>query len=156
MALDTYKYRPITFQGVELPATLMAISILEPVLNMTDKDLADWLWRLPICCGFTKSSSATRCVRSAEKAVDLLLEQRMRVLDGIRERLAADGFDPEAVYQDWITSLHKIIDLGKASGGEDCFWSAPSHPRDPIKTSADVARLFNAIEDKMRLYDGEE
>lgn len=156
MPLDSYQYRPITFQGVELPATLMAISILEPVLDITDEELADWLWRLPICCGITKKSPAERCVRCAEKAVDLMLEQRQRILDGIRERFAADGFDPEAVYHDWITSLQKIIDLSKASSGEDCFWSAPSHPKDPFKTSADFTRLFNAIEEKKRLYDGEE
>jgi len=51
MPLDDYEFRPITFQGVTFPATLMGISILEPVLGIEDEDLGDWLWRLPICSG---------------------------------------------------------------------------------------------------------
>ena len=39
MTLDDYEWRPITFQGVTFPATVMGISILEPVLDITDREL---------------------------------------------------------------------------------------------------------------------
>jgi hypothetical protein len=84
MALNDYDWRPITFQGVTFPTTLMAISVLEPILIIIDEELADWLWRLPICCGSKKSAPAERCARCAKKAVNLMLEQRQCILDGIR------------------------------------------------------------------------
>ena len=127
MTRNDYDWRPITFQGVTFPATLMAISILEPVLDIADEDVADWLWRLPICCGVTKSAPAERCKRCAQKAIDLMLKRRQRVLDGIRDRLAAHGFDSDATYRDWIMSLQRIVELSRAASGE-CVWSAPGHP----------------------------
>ena len=152
MALDDYEWRPITFQGVTFPATLMAISILEPVLAINEADLGDWLWRLPICCGITKSAPAERCARCAQKAADLMLEQRHRVLDGIRDRLAPHGFDVDLTYRDWITALLRIVELSKASSG-DCVWSAPSHSRDRFKTVADIQRLMDALErERARLH----
>ncbi len=153
MALDDYEWRPITFQGVTFPATLMAISILEPVLGITDEDLGDWLWRLPICCGVTKSAPAERCARCAQKAADLMLEQQQRVLDGIRDRLSSHGFDVEATYRDWITAFQRIVDLSRASSGE-CVWSAPAHSSDRCKSAADFQRLMAALEhDRARLHE---
>lgn len=139
MAFDDYEFRPITFQGVTFPATLMGISILEPVLGITDEDVADWLWRLPICCGMTKSAPAERCARCAQRAADLMLEQRKRVLDGIRERLIPLGFDVETTYRDWLLALERIIELSAAVSG-DCSWSAPLYPNDRYKTAADAKR----------------
>jgi hypothetical protein len=145
MTLDDYAFRPITFQGVTFPATLMGISILEPVLGITDEDIADWLWRLPICCGVTKSAPADRCARCAQRAADLMLEQRQRVLDGIRDRLATHGFDSESTYRDWLLALQRIVELSTAASG-DCFWSAPLHPNDKYKTAADAKRLMDALD----------
>ena len=129
MAFDDYEFRPITFQGVAFPATLMGISILEPVLGITDEDLADWLWRFPICRGISKRAAADRCLRCARKAADLILEQRQRVLDGIRDRLTPHGFDPEKTYRDWLLAFQRIAELSQGVEG-DCVWSAPSHPND--------------------------
>jgi hypothetical protein len=139
MNLNDYDFRPITFQGITFPATLMGISILEPVLGIDDQDLADWLWRLPICCGFPKRTAAERCVRCARMAADLMLENRQRVLDGIRDRLSSHGFDPYETYRDWLLALQRIAELSAATVGE-CVWSAPSHPRDILKSEADVRR----------------
>src|SRR5436190_5762621 len=143
MPLSEKDWRPITFQGVTFPATLMGISILEPVLGITDKDLGEWLWRLPICCGVTKSAPAERCGRCAQRATDLMLEQRQRVLDGIRDRLAPHGFDAESTYRDWMVALQRIAELSRVASG-DCSWSAPSHPTD--MKPADFRRLAAALE----------
>ena len=146
-------YRPITFQGETFPATLMAISILEPLLDIADEDLSDWLWRLPICSGVTRSAPAERCARCAQKAADLMLEQRARVIDGIRVRLASHGFDTEVTYQEWIAALQRIVELSRASSGE-CAWSAPAHPSNPYKSKADAERLMDALElERARLLD---
>ncbi len=144
MPLDDYEFRPITFQGVTFPATLMGISILEPVLGIEDEDLGDWLWRLPICCGFPKRTAAERCARCARQAADLMLEQRQRVLGGIRDRLASHGFEPEPTYRDWLLALQRIAELSAATDGE-CVWSAPSHSRDTLKSEADVRRLIDTL-----------
>jgi hypothetical protein len=137
MPIDDYHFRPITFQGETFPASLMGISILEPVLGITDEDLGDWLWRLPICCGFPKRAAADRCARYARQAVELMLEQRQRVLEGIRDRLAPHGFDPETTYHEWQIALKRIADLSAGANGE-CTCSAPAHPRDTLKSEADV------------------
>jgi hypothetical protein len=144
MAFDDYEFRPITFQGVTFPATLMGISILGPLLANADEEVADWLWRLPICCGVTKSAPADRCARCAQQAGDLMLEQRQRVLDGIRDRLASHRFDADSTYRDWLLALQRIVELSLAASG-DCFWSAPLHPRDKYKTAADAKRLLDAL-----------
>jgi hypothetical protein len=144
MPLNDYDFRPITFQGVTFPATLMGISILEPVLGIEEEDLGDWLWRLPICCGFPKRTAAERCGRCARQAADLMLEHRQQVLDGIRERLGPHGFEPEATYSDWLLALQRITELSTATEGE-CVWSAPSHPRDTLKSEADVRRLIDTL-----------
>jgi hypothetical protein len=135
MAINDYDWRPITFQGVTFPATFMAISILEPVLDLHDEDFGSWLWRLTICRGVTKSAPAERCARCAQKAIDLMLEHRALVLEGIRDRCGSDGFDPEETYRDWITSLQRIVELSSESDGE-CIWSAPLHPRDDPQSAA--------------------
>jgi hypothetical protein len=131
MQFDSYNFRPIRFQGVTFPSTLMGIDILESVLGITDDDLGDWLWCLPNCRGVVKYAAAGRCAKCAKQAASLILAQRQRVLDGIRDRLAEHGFEPEATYRDWLVALHRIVELSTSSG-RDCAWSAPSHPNDPI------------------------
>jgi len=145
MPLNEKDWRPITFQGITFPATLMGVSILEPVLGISDEELSDWLWRLRICCGVTKSAPAERCARCAQQAVDLMLERRQQVLDGIRERLTPHGFDPESTYRDWIVAFQRIVELSRAESGA-CVWSAPSHSNDPCKTAADATRMMAALE----------
>jgi hypothetical protein len=126
MALDDYNWRQITFQGVTFPPTLMAISILDPVL------------------GITKRAPAEQCARCARLAADLMLEHRQQVLDGIRDRLAEHGFDPETTYRDWLLALRRIAELSAAADA-DCVWSAPVHPRDPLKTESSVQGFVDKL-----------
>ena len=144
MKIDDYEWRPITFQGVTFPATLMGISVLDSVLRIADEEMGDWLWRLRVCCGFTKSAPAEQCVRCARQAADLMLDHRAQVLDGIRENLSGYGFDPETTYRDWLTALQRIAELSAAAEG-DCRWSAPTHPRDTFKSERDVLHFLDNL-----------
>jgi hypothetical protein len=143
MAFDDYNFRPITFQGVTFPATLMGISVFVSIFD-TDEDLGDWIWRLSNCRGVPKRAAADRCARCARQAADLLLEQRQRVLDYIKENMGPHDFEPEETYRDWLLSLQKIAELSSATEGE-CVWSAPFHPRDPYKTPDEVARAAKRV-----------
>lgn len=58
MTLEEREWRPITFQGVTFPATLMGVSILEQVLGIKDRELIDWVWGLCVCCGRERSAPA--------------------------------------------------------------------------------------------------
>jgi hypothetical protein len=150
MALDDYTWRPITFEGVTFPATLMGVSILEPVLGITDRELIDWVWGLR-CAGPTqRSAPAQVCARCAQKSVDLMLEHRQRVLDGIRDRLGPHGFDADITYRDWIMAFQRIGSLSGSAKGE-CVWSAPSHPKD-LKP-ADWQRIANALDRAKARFD---
>src|SRR5678809_135103 len=144
MSLNDRHWRPITFQGETFPPSFMAISVLMS-LNLTDEELGEWLWRLPICCGVTKRAPADRCAQCAQRAVDLMLERRQEVLDEIRERLGPHGFDAETTYRDWIVALQRIVELSKVASGE-CEWSAPMHPDDPYKTKEDALRFMQALD----------
>src|SRR6185295_12171884 len=124
------------------PATLMGISVLESMIEIGDEDVADWLWRLPICRGPGNSAPAERCTRCAQKAVDLLLEHRQRVLEGIKECLGPHGHDPEATYRDWVMALQQIAVLSAKASGE-CVWSAPDPDYDPIKARANGKRMMD-------------
>lgn len=143
MALDEREWRPITFQGVKFPATLMGVSILEPVLGIKDHEFIDWVWGLRVCCGREQSAPAEFCARLAQRSVDLMLEHRQQVLDGIRERLGPHGFDVDTTFRDWIIAFQRIHDLSVDIEG-DCVWSAPSHPKD--MKAADWQRVDAALE----------
>ncbi len=142
MPLDDYNWRPITFQGVTFPATFMAADALESILNMEDEDFGSWLLHLTICCGVTKSEPAERCARCAQKAVDLMLENRQRLLDGIRELLGSYGFEPESTYRDWIAAFQQIVELSGAADG-DCSWSAPSHEGDDPSLAGKLLKFLD-------------
>lgn len=146
--LDDCDWRPITFQGEVFPPSLMGISILEPVLDIEEEELGDWLWRLPICKGCTKQAPAERCARCATDAINLMLEHRAAVLAGITERLVPYGFDPERTYREWILSLQRIAGLS-AKAEVRCVWSSPRHPTDA--TAADAKRFldyFDSLSEK--------
>jgi hypothetical protein len=143
MALDEREWRPITFQGVKFPATLMGVSILEPVLGIKDHEFTDWVWGLRVCCGRERRAPAEFCARLALRSVDLMLERRHQVLDGIRERLGPHGFDADTTFREWIMAFQRIHDLSSRIEG-DCVWSAPSHPKD--MKAADWQRLDIALE----------
>jgi hypothetical protein len=151
MALDPKEWRPITFQGVSFPATLMASDVLEPILGFEHEELGAWLWRLTICRGVTKREPSETCVRCAERLLDLMLEQRQLVLDGIQDRLGSHGFDAKETYRDWIMAFQQIIQLSKATDG-DCSWSAPEHPDDPYKGPDGAERFLKALERSHQLH----
>ena len=143
MAFDDYEWRPITFQGITFPATLMGVSILEPVLGIRDRDFIDWVWGLRSCCGRERRAPAEFCARLAQRTADLVLEHRQLVLDGIRDRLGPHGFDADTTYRDWIAAFQHIASLS-ARAESDCVWSAPSHQKD--MKPADWQRLGDALD----------
>jgi hypothetical protein len=149
MALDNSEFRPITFQGIEFPATLMGVSILEPVLGVEDLEFIDWVWGIRTCCGRERSAPAEFCTRMAQRTMDLMLEHRQQVLNGIHERLGPHGFDADSTFRDWILAFQQIQALSAGVEG-DCFWSAPSHPKD--MKPADWKRLGSALERAREQY----
>ena len=143
MAFDDYEFRPITFQGVMFPATLMGISILEPVLGIRDREFIDWVWALRLCCGRERTAPAEFCSRMAQGTIDLMLEHRQKILDAIRERLGPHGFDADTTFRDWMEALQSIRALSAGIEG-DCVWSSPSHPKD--MKPADWQRFASALD----------
>ena len=147
-----HDWRPITFEGVVLPPSLMGISILEPLLDIEEEELADWLWRLPICKGVTKSAPAARCARCAEQALDLMLEHRLLVLAGIAERLALHHVDPETTFLEWISALVRIVELSRKAKGQ-CHWSSPVHASDHDVLGEGAKQLLGKIDLLIRRAD---
>jgi hypothetical protein len=148
MPFNEQDFRPITFQGVTFPATLMAIDILMYLADEEwgeESELGSWLFRLSVCRGITKDAPAERCARCAQQTIDLMLEHRQRVLDEIRHRLIPHGFEVEATYRDWMLALQRIVEISNATDG-DCFWSAPLHKSDPIQNAQDAKRFLRIIE----------
>jgi hypothetical protein len=130
MSLNEKDWRPITFQGVTFPATLMGIDILlHFFVEENDEDLMEWLMRLSICRGCTKDAPAERCVRCAQQLLDFMLANRQRVLDEIQDCLVPHGFEVEGAYRDWIHAVQLIVKISSSTKG-NCFWSAPEHPDD--------------------------
>lgn len=121
----------------------MGVSILQPVLGVKDNEFIDWVWGLRNCSGIEKSAPAEFCVRYARRTIDLMLENRQQVLDGIRDRLGPHGFDAETTFKDWVMAFQRIGTLSESVEG-DCVWSAPSHPED--MKAADWQRLMLALE----------
>lgn len=147
MPLDEQDFRAITFQGVTFPPTLMGISILIRLADEDfgkDSELGDWLLRLTVCSGVTKDAPADRCARCAQQAIDLMLEYRPRVLEDLQECLVLHGFEVETTYRDWLFALQRIVELSKATDGK-CFWSAPSHPKDPIQNAEDAKSFLRNL-----------
>ncbi len=148
MKFNEQEWRPITFQGVTFPATLMGIDILMYLADEhfgEESELVEWLLRLSVCRGVTKDAPADRCARCAQQTIDLMLEHRQRVLDDIRDRLVPHGWEVEATYRDWILALQRIVELSNATDG-DCFWSAPLHKSDPIQNAQNAKRFLRNLE----------
>jgi hypothetical protein len=149
MAFDDRAFRPITFQGTTFPATLMGVSILEPVLGIEDREFIDWVWGLRVCCGRQRNAPAEFCARMAQRTVDLMLENRQKILNGIRERLGPYGFEADITFRDWILAFQRIQSLSAGVEG-DCVWSVPTHP-DNMKP-ADFKRIDTALDRARRQY----
>lgn len=137
MKLNEEDWRPITFEGHELPASLMGIDTLEKILEFDDEDLGSLLFRLCVCKGVTKSAGMRRCHKNSKKALRLIKENEDAVKAGIRERLGPHGFDAEQTVADWISSLEVIRNNSRKFFGK-CYWSAPLHKNDRYQTKEDI------------------
>jgi hypothetical protein len=148
MALDDKDWRPITFEGITFPPTVMGISILT-VIPSAQPEMCDWLWSLRICCGVTKSADADLCYRASSLALELIKKERQVVLAEIEKRLGPHGFDPNTTLDDWVAALQSVNDISQ-SADHPCEWSAPIHPSDPIQNAADARRFFRQLESWFR------
>ena len=139
-----YDFRPITFEGIQLEPSVMGISVLEPIIDEMDDRTAEWIWRLPICCGVTKSVDASLCHEASTDALNLMLEHRAVVISEIAARFPDAPFSAEQAYEEWATALTSIQRVS-ADREDSCEWSAPSHPDDPIQTAKDAERVLEAF-----------
>ena len=149
MNLNEENWRPITFEGHELPASLMGIDNLEKILEFDDEDLGSFLFRLCVCKGVIKSAGARRCYKTSKKAISLINENLEEVKAGIQERLGPHGFDAERTVADWISSLEVIRDNSRKIFGK-CYWSAPLHKNDRYQTKEDVENLLKNMDNLRR------
>jgi hypothetical protein len=67
--MNPYDHRPIKFNGTPLAPSMMGVSIIECLIDVPE-DVADWLWRLPICKGVEKSSGSDMAIRAAGYPTD--------------------------------------------------------------------------------------
>ena len=127
-------YRAINFEGTVFPQSVMGISTLEPILKSLNEvvlsdDIAEWVWRFPICCGVTKTAPSKLCAKSAQALSDLMLENRNEVLEKIEKQFSDTPFSAAQVFSDWIMALNEIHKIATRRE-EDCEWSAQALPED--------------------------
>ena len=150
MNLDSYDWRPITFQGETFPPSFMGVSILVEILPVSD-EVVDWLWSLRICCGREQNASAATCARFSGIVGEQLLTHREQVIEGIQDRLGSHGFEAGSAYDDWVTCFGRIADLSAKSKGE-CVWSAPTHPNDPFASEAGKKKQLDLMDRARERY----
>jgi hypothetical protein len=126
--LNPKDWRAITYEGHEMPPSVMGISILMSTDGLSE-ETKDWIWRLVNCRGVTKCMDAAVCTRVAEQTREYLLSAREPVLREIDSRLGAHGFNSTATYVEWMESLTIMIQLS-GQAPHECQWSGPSHPDD--------------------------
>lgn len=112
----------IHFEGVELPSSLMGISILVSIDHLTERT-GDWIWRLSHCRGVEKNGEAQWCRDSAQEIMDYMIENRLQVLEMIAERLGGFGFAADRTFSEWMESLVKILQVTSFADGV-CSWTA--------------------------------
>ena len=145
--LDPNEWRSIRFEGIDLPPSLMAISILIVIDDFSERT-GDWIWRLPHCKGVGKDGAAKWCVDSATEIMDHLLEHRQVILAMINERLGPHGFDAELTYAEWMASLLKIRDIASGMDG-DCMWTAEDPGFDAEAAAKKMLRALDAYRDSL-------
>ena len=132
--------RPITFNGVLLPKEMRSVSIIEYYVELPE-DVAEWLWRLPICYGVEKRSDSAIAFRAATVARDAILDHQEVILAGIRER--APQYEASEVFRLWMDGFTKIIE--SSQGVDFCTWSA-IQPGDPPDTPERRAQFLEALD----------
>jgi hypothetical protein len=148
--MNPYGHRPITFNGVQLPAEMMGISILECIVSMPES-VANWLWRLPICIGLEKNSNSFVACNASVFARDAMIEYRSKILAGIAERFPL--YHTEEVYGKWMEGLNQIIDLSHQTAISR--WIAPLSPDEPVQTSEEAEKFLEGLK-KLRSKISEE
>src|SRR5687768_9732702 len=78
--LSLAQLRHIVFEGVTLPRSMMAVSLLAVLAAKTDRELAVWLASFPDCRGNARSAPSLSCFVLAGRARDLMLDQRNEVI----------------------------------------------------------------------------
>ena len=144
---DPQEWRSIRFEGIDLPPSLMAISMLIVIDDFSERT-GDWIWRLPHCKGVEKDGAAGWCADSATEIMDHLLEHRQEILGMITERLVPHGFDAELTYAEWMDSLLKIRDIASRKEG-DCVWIAEVPDHDAEIAAAKMLRALNDYRDSL-------
>ncbi|BDS07369.1 hypothetical protein NT6N_24090 [Oceaniferula spumae] len=142
--MNSYDYRPITFEKHVFPQSVMGIDILEHAIPNLSGATADWVWRFPICCGTVKSCKPELCISSSKELIDGMLEYRSNVLSEISDRIESD-VHPDQIYQEWIFALQSIQNIALGLS-EICQWSAPLHPDDAIQTPEDLQRQISILD----------
>ena len=136
--LSLAQLRPIVFEGVPLPRSVMAISLLAAVAEARDRELAGWLASFPDCRANPRSAASLTCFLLAGRARDLMLDERETVLAQIEAHLG--GFDPKGTYGEWITALQRVSELA-AQTEDECEWFAPAVPGEAPIVSKQVAAM---------------
>jgi hypothetical protein len=139
------EFRVITFDGVEMPRSLMAASVLGSILPSVSDRAASWLWKLRSSCGLTRQEEKPQCHEYALQLIEEMLCHRTLVVEEIKERLQSHGFDPEQTYREWIESFRRIAELAVNSEG-NCTWSAPVADDDAGFDAVNVTRITEALE----------
>lgn len=145
-ALDSNDWRSIRFEGVDLPQSLMGISILIYIEDFAERT-GDWIWKLPHCKGVEKSGSAQWCHESASEIIDYMIEHRQGILTMIEEGLAPNGFDPVATFSEWISSLMTIREIASKKES-DCHWTAGDPSPDAARKAGQLLRYLDSVDSK--------
>ena len=146
--LDITEWRSIRFGGIDLPQSLMGISILIVIDDFTERT-GDWIWSLPHCKGMEKNGCSQWCLESAAEIVDYLIGNRGAVLAIIQERLGPHGFDPVATFAEWIFGLSKIQEIASNTDG-NCSWIAEISEYDAKLGLERAMRYLDSLDSKMQ------
>jgi len=147
-ALDRDEWKSIRFEGVDLPQSLMGISILINIDDFTERT-GDWIWKLPHCKSIWKGGPARWCHESATEIIDHMIEHRETVLAMIRERLVPNGFDPDATFSEWISSLMTIREISSKKEG-DCQWIAGNPDPEVGRMAERFLRYLDSVDRNRR------
>ena len=140
--MNSYNYRPITFENHTFHPSVMGIDVLEYAFQLSE-ETADWVWRFPICCGVTKSLSAKLCHTATHELLLFIPERIADIRKVIEERVESD-LTYQEIIKHWIDALEYIHSSSSNSEG-DCYWSAPSHPDDKVQLAPDHQKFTNAL-----------
>ncbi len=145
--MNSYHYRPITFENHTFHPSVMGIDVLEYAISLS-AETADWIWRFPICCGVTNAVPAELCHSATHELLLLIPEHFDDIRKVIEERIESD-LSYQEISRYWIDALEYIHKTSDNSEG-DCYWSAPSHPDDKIQSEEDHQKFADALNNSFK------